>query len=127
MKYNFDEIIDRTGTSCVKWDFAEQYFEAKDLLPMWVADMEFKTLDFIVDAVKKRAEHEIYGYTVRPDSYYKSMMHWIDQKHNWKIEKDWIIFSPGIVPAVNMAVMAYTILETRSLFSHRYIFHFFRQ
>ena len=57
---------------------------------------------------KKRAEHEIYGYTVRPESYYSSMINWIDKKHQWKIEKDWIIFSPGIVPAVNMAVMAYT-------------------
>lgn len=108
MKYNFDEVVDRNNTSCVKWDFAEQYFEAKDLLPMWVADMDFKTPGFIVDAVKKRAEHEIYGYTVRPDGYYSSMINWIDKKHNWKIEKDWIIFSPGIVPAVNMAVMAFT-------------------
>ena len=108
MKYNFDEIIDRTGTSCVKWDFAGKYFGAKDLLPMWVADMDFKTPDFIVDAVKKRAAHEIYGYTIRPDSYYHSMIKWIDKKHHWKIKKDWIIFSPGIVPAVNMAVMAYT-------------------
>lgn len=108
MKYDFDEIIDRTGTSCVKWDLAEQYFGEKDLLPMWVADMDFRTPDFIVEAVKKRAAHEIYGYTVRPDSYYQSMIDWIGKKHKWKIEKDWIIFSPGIVPAVNMAVMAYT-------------------
>ena len=108
MKYNFDEIIDRNGSSCVKWDIAEKYFEAKDLLPMWVADMDFKTPDFIVNAVKKRAAHEIYGYTVRPDSYYQSMIDWIGRLHKWKIEKEWIVFSPGIVPAVNMAVMAYT-------------------
>jgi cystathionine beta-lyase len=108
MKYNFDEVIDRKNTSCVKWDFAEQYFDANDILPMWVADMDFKTPDFIVDAVKKRAAHEIYGYTIRPESYYSSMIKWIAKKHNWKIEKDWILFSPGIVPAVNMAVMAYT-------------------
>lgn len=108
MKYNFDERYKRQGTSCVKWDFSETYFQAKDLLPMWVADMDFKTPPFIIDAVKKRAEHEIYGYTVRPDSYYTSIIDWIGKKHQWKIEKDWIIFSPGIVPAVNMAVMAYT-------------------
>jgi cystathionine beta-lyase len=108
MKYNFDEVIDRKGTSCVKWDFAEKHFDEKDLLPMWVADMDFKTPDFIVDAVKERAQHEIFGYTVRPDSYFTSMIHWIEEKHQWKIEKDWILFSPGIVPAVNMAVMAYT-------------------
>ena len=108
MHYNFDEIIDRTGTFCVKWDFAEQFLEAKDVLPMWVADMDFRTPDFIVDAVKKRAGHEIYGYTVRPDSYYDSIISWINKKHNWKIKKDWIIFSPGIVPAVYLSVMAYT-------------------
>ncbi len=108
MKYNFDEVIDRIGTSCVKWDFAEKYFKEKDLLPMWVADMDFKTPDFIVDAIKKRAQHEIYGYTVKPESYFQSMIHWIKEKHKWTIEKDWIVFSPGIVPAVNMAVMAFT-------------------
>jgi len=108
MSYNFDEIIDRSNTSCVKWDLAEKYFQAKDLLPMWVADMDFKTPDFIVEAIKKRASHEVFGYTVRPDSYYESIIKWIGKKHKWKLEKDWIIFSPGIVPAVNMAVMAYT-------------------
>ncbi len=61
MQYNFDEIIDRTGTSCVKWDFVEQFLEAKDVLSMWVADMDFRTPDFITDAVKKRADHEIFG------------------------------------------------------------------
>ncbi|MCF8367907.1 MAG: PatB family C-S lyase [Bacteroidales bacterium] len=108
MHYNFDEIIDRKGTSCVKWDITKAYFGSDELLPMWVADMDFKTPDFIVEAVKKRAAHEIYGYTVRPESYYSSMINWIGKKHKWKIEKDWIIFSPGIVPAVNMAVLAYT-------------------
>ncbi|MBN2173566.1 MAG: PatB family C-S lyase [Bacteroidales bacterium] len=108
MKYDFDEIIHRKGTSCVKWDYAERFLEASDVLPMWVADMDFRTPDFIVDAVRERAEHEVFGYTLRPDSYYESIINWIGKKHHWNIEKDWIIFSPGIVPAVNMAVMAYT-------------------
>ena len=108
MNYNFDEIIDRTGTSCVKWDFTWQFIGAKDVLPMWVADMDFRTPDFIIDAIKKRADHEILGYTLRPDSYYDSIIRWIYKKHNWKIEKEWIIFSPGIVPAVYLSVMAYT-------------------
>jgi len=108
MKYNFNEDYNRKNTSCVKWDLAEAYFQAKDLLPMWVADMDFKTPDFIVEAIKKRAAHEIYGYTIRPESYYSSLINWISDKHGWHIEKDWIIFSPGIVPAVNIAVMAYT-------------------
>ncbi len=108
MKYNFDEIIDRTGTSCVKWDLTEKFFGGKDILPMWVADMDFKTPDFITRAVKDRANHEIYGYTVRPDSYYHSFIRWVKKIHNWTVEKDWLLFSPGIVPAVNLAVMAYT-------------------
>ncbi len=108
MKYNFDEVIERTGSSCVKWDYTEQFLEAKDVLSMWVADMDFRTPDFIIKAIKERAGHEIYGYTVRPESYYDSIIDWISKKHNWKIEKDWIIFSPGIVSAVYLSVLAYT-------------------
>ncbi|MCB2220631.1 MAG: PatB family C-S lyase [Bacteroidetes bacterium] len=108
MQYNFDEIIDRKGTSCVKWDIRDIYFGDDSVLPMWVADMDFKTPDFIVNAIKDRADHPVFGYTVRPDSYYQSMIDWIHNLHQWKINKDWIVFSPGIVPAVNMAVMAYT-------------------
>jgi cystathionine beta-lyase len=108
MTYNFDEVIDRSGTSCVKWDFSEKFFEAENLLPMWVADMDFKTPDFIIEAVKKRADHEVYGYTIRPESYYQSFIQWVNKLHGWSIKKDWILFSPGIVPAVNLAVMAYT-------------------
>lgn len=108
MKYDFDEVYDRKGTSCVKWDFAESFFQAGELLPMWVADMDFRTPGFIVEAVKERAAHEIYGYTIRPQGYFSSLIGWIGKLHQWTIEKDWVIFSPGIVPAVNMAVMAYT-------------------
>jgi cystathionine beta-lyase len=108
MKYNFDEIIDRKKTSCVKWDFTREFLGSADLLPMWVADMDFRTPDFIVEAVKRRAEHEIFGYTVRPESYYQSIIQWIWKRHQWKIEKDWILFSPGIVPALNLAVMAFS-------------------
>ncbi len=108
MNYNFDKITDRTGTSCVKWDLRKQIFGTDDVIPMWVADMDFKTPDFVIDAIKKRASHEILGYTVRPDGYYNSIISWVKQRHHWTIEKDWILFSPGIVPAVNMVVMAYT-------------------
>jgi cystathionine beta-lyase len=108
MKYDFDKITDRKNTSCVKWDYADQFLGGKDVLPMWVADMDFETPDFIRDAVIERATHPIYGYTVRPDSYYESIIKWIKDLHGWEIKKDWILFSPGIVPAVNLAVMAYT-------------------
>jgi cystathionine beta-lyase len=108
MNYNFDETIDRKNTASVKWDFTEKFIGTSDVLPMWVADMDFRTPDFIVNAVRKRAGHEVFGYTLRPDSYYSSIVNWVKKKHNWQIEKDWIVFSPGVVPAVNMAVMAYT-------------------
>ena len=76
--------------------------------PMWVADMDFKTPDFIIHAVKERANHEIYGYSMRPPGYYQSIVDWVKSLHGWEIEKDWIVFSPGIVPAVNIAVLAFT-------------------
>ena len=108
MHYNFDEIINREGTASVKWDLADEYFKTPGLLPMWVADMDFKTPDFVVDAVISRANHEIYGYTIRPDSYYKAAMQWINELHGWKTKKNWFVFLPGIVPAVNFAVLAFT-------------------
>ncbi|HPG32259.1 MAG: putative C-S lyase [Lentimicrobiaceae bacterium] len=108
MTYNFDEIIDRSNTSCVKYDLRQLFFGDKNLIPMWVADMDFRTPDFIMEAIRERAKHEILGYSIRPESYYTSLIEWIKRRHNWKIQQDWIAFSPGIVPAVNMAVLAFT-------------------
>ncbi len=108
MTYNFNKIIDRTNTSSVKYDLRELIFGQEDVLPMWVADMDFETPDFIRDAVKNRADHAIYGYTFRGESYYQSIIDWFKARYNWKIEKESIVFSPGIVPAVNMAVLALT-------------------
>lgn len=107
-KYNFDEIIPREGTNSVKYDFRKRMFGKEDVIPMWVADMDFRTPDFIMDAIRKRAEHEIMGYTIRPDSFYEAIINWNLRKHGWNIQKDWISFSPGVVPAVNMAVMAFS-------------------
>ncbi len=108
MKYNFDEIIDRKGTASVKYDVLDDMFGADDIIPMWIADMDFKTPDFIMDAVRKRAEHEILGYGMRPKSYYDSIINWIQRKHQWNIKQEWIEFSPGIVPAINISILAYT-------------------
>ncbi|MFO7829305.1 MAG: PatB family C-S lyase [Bacteroidales bacterium] len=108
MKYNFDEIIDRDNTASVKFDLREKIFGKDDVMPVWVADMDFKTPDFIIDALKKRLEHPILGYSFRPDAYYQSIINWVKRRHSWEIDKDWISFSPGIVPAINMAIMAYT-------------------
>ncbi|MCY1722438.1 PatB family C-S lyase [Prolixibacteraceae bacterium Z1-6] len=107
-KYDFDEIIPRKGTNCLKHDALETFFKSKDLLPLWVADMDFKTPDFIVDAIKKRAEHEIFGYTFRPDSYFNAIINWMKRRHNWAIKKEWISFSPGVVAGLTFAVETFS-------------------
>jgi len=106
--YDFDEIIPRQGTDCVKYDLREAFFGDSGVLPMWVADMDFRTPDFVVDAVKRRATHEIYGYSIRGAGWYKALIDWLERRHSWTVQKDWIVFSPGVVPALNMAVLAYT-------------------
>lgn len=109
MMYNFDKIVNRKNTPNVKYDMRSLYFGKSDLLPMWVADMDFETPVFIRDAVMKRAQHPIYGYSYKTDDYYQSIIHWVKTRHDWKIEKDSIISTPGIVPALNFAVHAYTL------------------
>ena len=106
--WNFDDIIDRENTNALKYDVLPKLFGTKDITPLWVADMDFKTPDFIVDAVKKRAGHEIYGYTIRNKSFFESVRSWMKYKHAWDVERNWISFSPGVVPALSMSVLAYT-------------------
>ncbi|MBK7131775.1 MAG: putative C-S lyase [Bacteroidales bacterium] len=108
MIWNFDEPVAREGTNCIKYDLREDTFGEKDVIPMWVADMDFKTPDFIISALRKRLDHEICGYSYRPLEYYTSIIDWIKLRHNWPLEKEWICFSPGIVPALNLCTLAYT-------------------
>ena len=108
MQYNFDKIINRDRTASVKFDLRKEVFGKADILPMWVADMDFETPGFVIEALKKRLDHPVLGYSYRPDSYYQSIINWVKRRHRWTIKKEWISFSPGIVPAINMAIMAYT-------------------
>lgn len=108
MKYNFNESIDRQQTNSVKWDEVENLFGDKEILPMWVADMDFKVPQPVIDALQKRVEHGIYGYTIRPDSYYEATVGWMKRRHNWTIEKEWICFTPGVVPALGIIVQNFT-------------------
>ncbi len=108
MKYNFDLPVDRDGTSCVKFDLRERIFGKSDVLPMWVADMDFETPDFIREAVMKRASHPIYGYTFREADYFEPIIAWMKSHHNWTLQRNEIIFCPGVVPALNFAVLTYT-------------------
>ncbi|MCE5346958.1 MAG: PatB family C-S lyase [Bacteroidales bacterium] len=106
--WNFDEPANREDTYCIKYDLRKEIFGVKDVIPMWVADMDFNTPDFIVKALRNRVDHEIYGYSFRPPEYFSSIANWLELRHTWKIEKEWICFSPGIVPALNFCTLAFT-------------------
>lgn len=107
--YNFDEVINRKGTSCVKYDGLKDAYQGKEnLIPLWVADMDFATPDFIVEALKKRCEHPVFGYTFDDDEYYESIQTWLDYKYHWKTEREWISYIPGIVKGIGLAVQCFT-------------------
>ena len=107
-KYNFDELVDRTKTNCIKYDGRQMFFGTEDVLPLWVADMDFKTPDFIINALKERLEHEVLGYTFRGDSYAESITNWLEKRHAWKVEKEWLSFSPGVVAGLTLAIEAFS-------------------
>ena len=105
--YDFDTIIPRRGTNSIKWD-ARPPFDAdtEGVIPLWVADMDFKAAPFIIDVLRKRVEHGVFGYVCVPDSYYEAVCRWFSNRHGWKVEKDWIIYTTGVVPALSAAVKA---------------------
>lgn len=108
MKYNFDEIIDRTGTDSVKLEKLEILFGRNDLLPLWVADMDFLSPPAIIDALKQRVEHGVFGYTIASDAYYDSIINWLDRRHQWQIKKEYISFVPGVVKGIAFALDTFT-------------------
>lgn len=108
MRWNFDEVVGREGTGCIKYDLRETTFGKKDIIPMWVADMDFKTPDFIIKRLQERLNHNLYGYFYRTPEYYQSIADWLLKQHNWKVGNDSICFSPGIVPALNFCTLAFT-------------------
>ena len=108
MAYNFDKTIDRTHTSSVKYDLRQSVFEKDDVIPMWVADMDFETPGIIREAVIRRATHPVYGYTFRETDYYQPILEWMQSHHDWTIGREDVVFTPGVVPAINFAVMAFT-------------------
>ena len=104
MKYDFDEIIERRGTHSIKFDSMQELWGRNDLIPMWVADMDFRTPSFIVEAIKKRMEHEIFGYTKPSDEYFNSIIRWVDKRYGMKVCKEEIQYIAGIVPGIHHAV-----------------------
>jgi cystathionine beta-lyase len=109
MKYDFDRIIDRKESGAAKWSpkYLKKLFGEEDILPLWIADMDFECSTPIVEALVKRVQHRIYGYTVITDSYYQSIIDWNIRRNNWEIKKEWIVYTPGVVPALNYMVQAF--------------------
>lgn len=103
-QYNFDTVIDRTGTDCLKWD----HNGTPDIHPMWVADMDFPVAPQIQAAMERRLRHPVYGYTFHGDGLFDAITSWVGRRYRWEIQKDWITFSPGVVPALSMCVLALT-------------------
>ena len=108
MKYNFDEIIDRSHNRSAKYDEAGKKFGSRDVIPLWIADMDFKTAQPVIDALKARAEEGIWGYTSRPDSYYEAVCGWQKRRNGWDIDKSMISFNLGVVPALSSMVYVFT-------------------
>ena len=104
MKYDFDKIIDRSGTNALKYSVLKERYGRDDLIPLWVADLDFETPDFITDALRKRLEHSLFGYTATPDELWITIAGWIEDHHGWKVRKEWITFIPGVMKGVGSVV-----------------------
>lgn len=104
MDFDFDEIIPRRNTRSYKWDSAP----AGDVLPLWVADMDFRTAPAVIEALERRVRHGIFGYVRVPDEYYEAVIRWFERRHGWRFERDWMIYTSGVVPAVSAVIKALT-------------------
>lgn len=108
MNYDFDKIIDRSGSGDLKHEVLKERYGRDDILPLWVADMDFETPDFILDAMRKRMEHPIFGYTVQPKEYWPTVKKWIADHHQWDVKEEWMTYIPGVVRGLGFAINALT-------------------
>lgn len=106
--HNFDEVINRRNTSSVKWDNLKNLYGRDDLIPLWVADMDFKSPPAVIKALKERADHGVYGYTFPSEEYYNAVINWMERRHNWHIDKEWISYAPSVVAALSYCIRAFT-------------------
>lgn len=106
--YSFDHVIERRHTHSLKWDETERFFGVKDVLPMWVADMDFQAPSAVIEAIAKRVEHGVFGYTAIPHSLKEALSEWLNTRHQWTVQPDWMSFSTGVVPAIATAITAFT-------------------
>ena len=109
--YNFDEVVERRGTNCVKWDESP----SDEVIPLWVADMDFRVAPAILEAVKKRAEHGVFGYNIVPESYYEAVISWFHRRHEWEIHRPWILYTTAVVPAMSCVIKALTMPSEKVL------------
>lgn len=105
---NFDHITDREGTNALKLEFREKLFGRPDVLPLWVADMDFRAPEAVTEAVQKRAAHPLYGYTIRDEAFYDAIVKWLKKRHQWEIDPKWTEYMPGVVPTLNLAIHAFS-------------------
>ncbi|WP_175074688.1 MalY/PatB family protein [Terribacillus sp. AE2B 122] len=106
--HNFETVHDRRKTRSVKWDNLTALYGGEDVLPMWVADMDFQSPRAVIDALKNRAEHGIYGYTITDASISKTVSNWVEKRHGWRIKPSWLLYSPGVVTSLHMAIQTFT-------------------
>lgn len=104
IEYDFNKIIDRRDTGALKFEVLEERYGRPDLLPLWVADMDFATPPFIIDALRERLSHPIFGYTVEPPDFWPSVIDWLKDRHDWNVKREWLTFIPGIVKGIGLAI-----------------------
>lgn len=124
-KYNFDKVIDRRGTGAIKFEALETMFGDADLLPLWVADMDFETPEFITEALRRRLDHSLFGYTVEPADYRPTIVKWIADHHGWDIRSEWMAYIPGIVKGIGMAINVF-VGEDEKVIIQPPVYHPFR-
>lgn len=125
MTYDFDKIIDRRDTGALKVDVLGERYGRPDLLPLWVADMDFETPSFITDALRRRLDHSLFGYTVEPQEYWPAVMRWLADRHGWQVEREWLTYIPGIVKGIGMAINVF-VKEDEKVIIQPPVYHPFR-
>lgn len=124
-QYNFDQVIERHGSGAIKYDALQERYGKSNLIPLWVADMDFATPPFIVEALRKRMEHPIFGYTEIPNDYLPTIAQWVESHHGWKVDIDWITYIPGIVKGIGMAINVF-VKEGEKVIIQPPVYHPFR-
>ncbi len=125
MTYDFDKIVDRSGSGDLKHEVLQERYGRSDLLPLWVADMDFETPHFITEALRQRLEHSLFGYTVVPDALWTSITQWIQDHHQWDVKRQWLTYIPGIVKGIGMAINVF-VKEDEKVIIQPPVYHPFR-